>query len=105
LHTIDLYLQNKTSSGDYTFGDLTLKYNEDKWPDRGAHWKHSIAKFQEVHDALKPVIIHALTNEMEIHWSWEDDARADAKKGAAVIYNAATRKYSIAIFGFGPLLT
>jgi hypothetical protein len=98
LKTLDLYLANKNSSGDYDFGVLTEKYNQ--FSDGGAHWRHSVALFREVHAVLKPIIIFALTNEIEIDWEWDANPDPDYKKGVRMTYDAVGNKFHITIFGF-----
>jgi hypothetical protein len=82
LRTQQLYQQDSDpDSGDYSFGDLTELYFT--FPDGGAHWRKSVATFQEIHPVLKSVVIAALTPEppLEIQWNWDASATAPGMPG------------------------
>jgi hypothetical protein len=106
LRTRHLYEQNKDPlSGDYNFGMLTELYFNLQGNDK-THWRHSAASFRDIHHVLKLVIKDALTHRpdpLEIQWGWNKDARPagpNIEKGVSIVYDSATPKYLVLIFGY-----
>jgi len=106
LKTQRLYQEHKDPhSGDYDFGNLTALYFDLQGYDL-AHWQRSVRSFAEIHPILKSIIITALTHRpypVEIQWNWDEDARPmgpDVEKGVSMIYDSATPKYFVLVFGY-----